>query len=92
MKYQNKAKELRNTFRALPNAVTVLAVEADEEIEALKLKIEKASNAAANYAYIDGAHHKNWVINEMISAIQTDDERLSNGWNESEWLDECIAP
>ena len=38
MKYQNKAKELKNTFRALPSAVERLAVEADKEIEDLKEK------------------------------------------------------
>ncbi len=36
MKYQNKAKELKNTFRALPSAVDSMAVEADKEVDVFK--------------------------------------------------------
>lgn len=55
-------------------------------------RIKKAVEIANNYAYIDGAHHKNWVINEMISALLTDQQRTEKGWNEPDWLEECIAP
>ena len=58
----------------------------------LKERIDKAAEIAANYAWIDGAHHKNWVINEMLSALLTNEEREEAGWNDQDWLDECIAP
>jgi hypothetical protein len=62
------------------------------EVAELQERIANASDVAANYAYIDGAHHKNWVINEMLCAIQTEDELIGNGWKDADWLEECIAP
>jgi len=60
--------------------------------EPLESKIEKALQIAADYAYIDGAHHKNWVINEMVSALISEERREELGWNDEAWLEECIAP
>ena len=32
-------------------------------------RIAKALDFAANYAYIDGDHHKMWVIDQMVRAL-----------------------
>ena len=32
-------------------------------------KIEEALNTALLYAQIDGAHHKDWVIDQMVRAL-----------------------
>ena len=48
MKYQNKAKELKSTFRALPSAVNTLAVEADKEIVGLKEILLDCHNSASS--------------------------------------------
>ena len=66
--------------------------ELTENHKELHIRIAKALNIASNYAWIDGAHHKNWVINEMIIALTTEEDREKLGWNDPEWLDECIAP
>lgn len=60
--------------------------------EKQKKSINEALEIASNYAYIDGAHHKNWVINEMVSALLSEEEREAAGWNDPDWLEECIAP
>lgn len=39
----------------------------------MKERIEKALEIAFRYAQIDGAHHKAWVIDQMVRAL-TDDE------------------
>ena len=55
-------------------------------------RIKKALEVATNYSYIDGAHHKNWVINEMVTALTTEEQRKADGWDDPDWLDECVAP
>lgn len=65
-----------------------------EKVEVMtdKERIKKAVEIAEKYAFIDGAHHKNWVIDEMISALLTEEQRETHGWNDENWLEECIAP
>ena len=43
---------------------------------------------ATDYAYIDGAHHKQWVITEMVKALIPD---TYNEWAGDDW-DKGIAP
>ena len=37
-------------------------------------RIEKALKIAWRYAQIDGAHHKMWVIDQMVRALCEDEE------------------
>lgn len=37
-------------------------------------KIEKAINLAVQYGGIDGAHHKDWVIDQMVRVLASDDD------------------
>lgn len=55
-------------------------------------QVEAALDIASNYAFIDGAHHKNWVINEMVRALTTEEWRREHGWDDPDWLAECIEP
>jgi|GEM_PF-5388930 len=55
-------------------------------------KIKNCIEKASNYASYDGAHHKNWVINEMLKCLMSDKELQDNGWKDEDWLEECIAP
>lgn len=61
-------------------------------IAELESKIKNAMNVANKYASVDGAHHKNWVINEMVTHLIGKDKRAEKGWDDIDWLDECIAP
>jgi hypothetical protein len=36
-------------------------------------RINKALKTASNYGFIDGAHHKMWVIDQMMRALLEDD-------------------
>ncbi len=36
-------------------------------------RIEKAIEIAVKYGGIDGAHHKTWVIDQMVRALAGDD-------------------
>ena len=58
----------------------------------LAQSVERALAIANGYSYIDGAHHKNWVINEMVKALTTEEWRKEHGWDDPDWLEECIAP
>ena len=69
-----------------------LVSELEAELTEIKDKIENAITIAENFSCIDGAHHKNWVINEMVRYLMSPEELEKNGWNESEWLRNCIAP
>ena len=55
-------------------------------------RIFNAHKIASEYAWTDGAHHKNWVINEMLKQLLTEEEYNDSGWNDPDWLEECIAP
>lgn len=37
-------------------------------------RIIKARTIAFNYAQIDGAHHKMWVIDQMLQALLSEEE------------------
>lgn len=63
-----------------------------ERIVELEEKIKLAVDVASNYSYIDGAHHKNWVINEMVHSLLDKEVADRDGWNDPDWLEECIAP
>ena len=56
---------------------------------------EKAIEIAVKYGGIDGSHHKDWVIDQMVRALTGDDyERIvkaARGDDEYEW-NEGIAP
>jgi len=39
----------------------------------LKWRIEQALEVASQYGQIDGAHHKAWVIDQMVSALLGED-------------------
>lgn len=53
-------------------------------------RIEKAIEVAERYGGIDGGHHKQWVIDQMIRALKA---HKYEGWegDEDEW-DVGIAP
>ena len=38
-------------------------------IEFLEGKIEKAVNLAFNFGWVDGDHHKMWVIDQMLRVL-----------------------
>jgi hypothetical protein len=62
-------------------------------------RIEAAIELAVKYGGIDGAHHKNWVIDQMVRALAGDDyarivteaKEGDYGPNTYEW-DEGIPP
>jgi hypothetical protein len=62
-------------------------------------RIEAAIELAVRYGSIDGAHHKNWVIDQMVRAlagdrysqIVADAKAGEHGPETYEW-DEGIAP
>jgi len=64
-----------------------------------KKRIDKAIEVAVQYGGIDGAHHKTWVIDQMVRALAGDDyDRIvaeacdgEDGPDTYEW-DEGIAP
>lgn len=49
---------------------------------------ERAVNVAIKWGYVDGGHHKQWVIAQMVRALLGDsyEEWVDGGW------DEGIAP
>lgn len=52
-------------------------------------RISLAANLALEYGYIDGAHHKQWVIAQMLRTLLTEEEEaqlLDEDW------DDGIAP
>lgn len=62
-----------------------------------KEKIDKALEIAFQYGQIDGAHHKAWVIDQMVRTLSDDYTKVINDYemdeegNEYEW--DCgIAP
>jgi len=66
--------------------------ELEQDNGGFRLRIAKAKELACEYSYIDGAHHKNWLIQQMIEAICTKDELEELGFTDEDWLEECIAP
>lgn len=62
-------------------------------------RAEKALNIAKRYGSIDGEHHKQWVIDQMVRALAADEYDLwvmehnegKDGPHTYEW-DEGIAP
>ena len=62
------------------------------KIQASDNRIAEAVEVAENFAYTDEAHHKNWEINKMRSALLTDKESDNPGCNAPNWLEECSAP
>jgi hypothetical protein len=44
----------------------------DSVIKELRDRIMKALDIATDYGGIDGAHHKMWVIDQMVSALTGD--------------------
>ena len=64
-----------------------------------KKRIDEAIEVAVQYGGIDGAHHKTWVIDQMVRALAGDDyDRIvaeacdgEDGPDTYEW-DEGIAP
>ena len=62
-------------------------------------KEKKALKVAFEYAQIDGAHHKDWVIDQMVRALTGDGYEVwvvehnqgEDGADTYEW-DEGIAP
>jgi len=64
-----------------------------------KEKIDKAIEIAFNYAMMDGSHHKNWVIDQIIRTLtEKNYEKFVKEYNDGEdgpdtysW-DEGIAP
>ncbi len=59
------------------------------------MKIEKALNLAFELGQVDGAHHKAWVIDQMVRALTGDDyERWVSDYCENgeyEW-DRGVGP
>lgn len=64
-------------------------------------RIQQAIDMAVRYGGIDGAHHKDWVIDQMVRILAGDKERYQqivadakdgeDGPDSYEW-DEGIAP
>ena len=62
-------------------------------------RIEEALNIAFSYAQIDGAHHKAWVIDQMVRSLTGDEYKTwianhnagEDGAETYSW-DEGIAP
>lgn len=51
-------------------------------------RIAQAVNVGSNYGFVDDAHHKQWVITEMIKVLVGEKEfsRWTNEWKDiSEW-------
>ena len=80
------------TKARLLNSCEIALTERDEQNEALEARVAKAKELACEYSYIDGAHHKNWLIQQMIEAICTKDELEELGFTDEDWLEECVAP
>jgi hypothetical protein len=64
-------------------------------------RIEQAIDVASQYGMIDGAHHKQWVIDQMIRTLLGDqyqvwrteyDAAVDDEGNEYDPWDEGIAP
>lgn len=52
-------------------------------------RISLAANLALEYGYIDGAHHKQWLISQMLRTLLAEEEEaqlLDEDW------DDGIAP
>lgn len=49
-------------------------------------RIEMALEIAWRYGQIDGAHHKAWVIDQMVRALCENEERYKN------WVEAYEAP
>jgi hypothetical protein len=64
---KRRAREGNSIFRAA--AVRKLIA----EIDRLDNGTRKAIAIAINYGGIDGAHHKDWVIDQMLRALTGDD-------------------
>lgn len=43
------------------------------ELKELQERIDKALNIALQYGQIDGAHHKAWVIDQIVRVLAGDD-------------------
>lgn len=63
-----------------------------------KQQIEDALNIAAQFGGIEGSHHKQWIIDQMVRKLTGDryEEWVKTwksepGYEDSEW-DEGIAP
>ena len=46
----------------------------------LEKKIARALIVADEYGHIDGAHHKDWVIDQMVRALFTDEHNGYELW------------
>jgi hypothetical protein len=75
----------------------------DVEVALLRARIRVALDTAERYGGIDGAHHKQWVISQMVRALLGSDQEYGKwleeqkeepedeDWGAYEW-DEGIAP
>lgn len=54
--------------------------------KALEEKIQNALNVAWTYAQCDGAHHKAWVIDQMVRALCGGEEEYRK------WVDKYTTP
>lgn len=70
----------------------------DAEIGDLKSKVDAAIELIADYGWIDGAHHKQWVLDQLMRILSMDYEKWvadfcdgEDGPDTYEW-DEGIAP
>lgn len=66
-KWANKDFALREASRY--EGARVVRVVRSEKIKMYKRRIRKATNIALEYGPFDGAHHKMWVIDQMLRAI-----------------------
>lgn len=50
-------------------------------IELLEERINDAIMIALRYGGIDGAHHKSWVIDQMVRALAGEDGESTYSWD-----------
>ena len=53
---------------------------------------KKALEIAANYGWIDGTHHKMWVIDQMVRALTNSDFHYAQWTDAFAYWDIGIAP
>jgi hypothetical protein len=68
-----------------------------QETDAAERSVNAAIAVAARYAGIDGAHHKQWVIDQMLRSLMGTDEYASwrldrDAEKDYEQWDEGVAP
>lgn len=52
-------------------------------------RVSLAANLALEYGYIDGSHHKQWLISQMLRTLLTEEEEAT--LLDEDW-DDGIAP